>query len=159
MPIDPRLSAITRFSGEYSFLSNFYRVDITLDGEVYPTLEHAFQAAKTDDKEARRVIRLASTPGTAKYLGRRVKLRDGWDDHKIATMHGLLVVKFGHPDLLLKLESTRGRSLIEGNTWGDKFWGAIWSTKQQRWVGHNWLGRLLMSIRDGEDPIGNEPAV
>lgn len=40
---------IDRFSGEYRFLSNFYLAEVELDGEVYPTVEHAFQAAKSPD--------------------------------------------------------------------------------------------------------------
>ena len=32
--------------------------------------------------------------------------------------------------------------LVEGNTWGDRFWGVCGG------VGLNWLGRLLMQVRD-----------
>ena len=51
------IKPITSFAGEYSFLSNFYPCAITLDGDDYPTVEHAFQAAKTDDPAQRRSIR------------------------------------------------------------------------------------------------------
>jgi predicted NAD-dependent protein-ADP-ribosyltransferase YbiA (DUF1768 family) len=32
--------------------------------------------------------------------------------------------------------------LIEGNTWGDKFWGQV------KGEGANYLGRLLMKVRE-----------
>jgi len=57
-------------------------------------------------------------------------------------MHGLLQQKFKHgsplADLLLK---TGTQDLVEGNTWGDTFWGVC------RGKGKNHLGRLLMLVR------------
>ena len=41
-----RITRITRFHGEYRFLSNFYPVKVEYDGVQYPTVEHAYQAAK-----------------------------------------------------------------------------------------------------------------
>ena len=38
---------IPEFSGKYNFLSNFSNSPIKYEGIVYPTVEHAFQAAKT----------------------------------------------------------------------------------------------------------------
>ena len=52
--INPAPDAITSFSGDFAFLSNFYPHTITIDGEAYPTTEHAFQALKTDVPEERR---------------------------------------------------------------------------------------------------------
>lgn len=45
------------------------------------------------------------------------------------------------------LLNTGEAELIEGNTWGDKFWGAVWD-KELGWVGQNWLGKLLMEERE-----------
>lgn len=42
-------NVVNRFAGIYEFLSNFYPAPVTLDGVVYPTVENAFQAAKTGD--------------------------------------------------------------------------------------------------------------
>ena len=41
------ISKIESFHDEYRFLSNFWPVLIDYEGIVYPTSEHAFQAAKT----------------------------------------------------------------------------------------------------------------
>lgn len=138
---------ITAFSGPYRFLSNFYPSPVTVNGNVYPTVEHAFQASKTTNAIERRRIWNAPTPGVAKRLGRQATLRPDWEAVKIEVMRGLLIEKFEDPVLYDQLRSTDGRQLIEGNTWGDRFWGECP-------VGHgeNWLGRLLMEIRDGKGP-------
>ncbi len=44
---------ITSFRGAYSFLSNFYWASVYYEGIMYPTSEHAFQAAKTLEKALR----------------------------------------------------------------------------------------------------------
>ncbi len=44
---------IREFKGEFRFLSNFFPSRIYHDGIEYPTVEHAFQAAKTLDFEQR----------------------------------------------------------------------------------------------------------
>ena len=62
---------IERFKGDYNFLSNFYDSIIVIDGLEYRTVEHAFQAAKTDDPEWKENIRNARTPGESKRLGRK----------------------------------------------------------------------------------------
>jgi ribA/ribD-fused uncharacterized protein len=137
------LTEITSFKGAYSFLSNFYSVEIEYDGIVYPSVEHAYQAAKTDDLEYRSMIAEASTPAKAKKLGSIVPLRHHWDLVKITVMKKLLQQKFSDPVLFDKLRATAPAKLVEGNWWGDKFWGVHIDGQ-----GYNWLGILLMEIRD-----------
>lgn len=43
------LKIIDEFTGDYMFLSNFSRWPCYYDGIIYPTSEHAFQAAKSLD--------------------------------------------------------------------------------------------------------------
>jgi predicted NAD-dependent protein-ADP-ribosyltransferase YbiA (DUF1768 family) len=69
---------VKAFSGNLGFLSNFARVDIILDDMWFPTVEHAYQAAKTDDMEARRRIQKLEKPGQAKREGRKVRMREDW---------------------------------------------------------------------------------
>lgn len=85
---------ILEFRGRYSFLSNFYYAAVEYENAVYPTVEHAFQAAKTRDKDGRERIYHASSPGAAKTLGRTVKLRVDWESVKIGIMRDLLRSKF-----------------------------------------------------------------
>lgn len=136
---------ISSFSGEYDFLSNFYLYPITYEGKPYPTVEHAYQASKTSFPTAREVIRLARTPGQAKRLGREVPLRSGWEDLKLTIMLILLRKKFRDHFLSQRLIATGDAILIEGNNWGDRFWGA--ELVDTDWVGENKLGELLMQVR------------
>jgi hypothetical protein len=139
---------IDRFAREYAFLSNFYPSEVDypsradIHRRTYPTVEHAFQAAKTDDYLTRRSIRRAPTPQAAKRLGRQVALRSDWEDVKVRVMRGLVLQKFvRHDDLGAKLLATTGRELVEGNTWGDRFWGVCGGQ------GLNHLGHILMEVR------------
>ena len=132
MPIDS-------FTGDYRWLSNFQFADVTLDGVVYPSVEHAYQAAKTDDAEIRAAIR-AGTAAAAKRIGRGLR-PPGWTERSLAVMEGLLRQKFARADLRAKLLATGDEELIEGNWWNDTFWGVF------RGKGHNHLGKILMRIR------------
>jgi ribA/ribD-fused uncharacterized protein len=134
--------AINRFTGEYGFLSNFYHAAVRLDGVTYFSVEHAFQAAKTNNASERNRIRNASTPGAAKKLGRKVKLRPDWESVKINIMRDLLQQKFAVDPLKSRLLATNNEELTEGNTWNDQFWGVCDGE------GENWLGVILMSIRE-----------
>lgn len=133
---------INDFRGEYRWLSNFHYCEIEFEGITYPSTEHAYQAAKTLNKYHRQMIAGLKTCREAKAEGYKVQLRPGWDQMKLGIMLGLLWQKFNrHPDLREKLKATGTQDLVEGNTWGDRFWGVCEGT------GENWLGRLLMEIR------------
>ena len=140
------MAEIDVFTGQNAFLSNFYASCVELDGERYATVEHAYQAAKTLDEDERERIRKAQTAGKAKHLGRRVQMRPDWDAIKKDIMYSLLVQKFAIPHLRKRLLATGDEKLIEGNYWGDRFWGMCRSDKGE-WEGQNNLGKLLMEIR------------
>ena len=139
---------IDRFDGNYWFLSNFYEADIEVirwggnELLVWPSVEHYFQAQKTTDIAEQDRIRGASSAGISKKMGRAVNLRPDWDAIKIPVMRRALNAKFA-PDSILGalLLNTEDALLIEGNTWGDKFWGVC------DYQGDNWLGWLLMAQR------------
>jgi hypothetical protein len=133
---------IDNFHGEYRFLSNFYESPIVFGGKLYPTVEHGYQACKTRNKAQREEIRNAPTPGKAKILGQFCDMRKDWDKIKIPVMCMWLNFKFEDRELADKLLATGDEELVEGNTWGDKFWGVCDG------VGHNHLGKLLMAKRN-----------
>lgn len=137
----PACDVIDRFDGPWRFLSNFEPAPVTFDGIVYPTVEHAYQAAKTLDEAERARIAAAETPGRAKRLGRTVTMRADWDAVKVAVMADLVAQKFIHPHLAAALAATRPARLAEGNTWGDRFWGVCDGE------GRNELGRILEAVR------------
>ena len=137
------MDAINSFQGEYRWLSNFWPAQIKWEGHIYPTVEHAYQAAKTVDASEQEAIRKCSTPGKAKRCGRNLTIRPDWEECKLLVMRSLVLLKFrDNPDLKVKLLSTGEAELVEGNPWGDTFWGVC------NGVGENHLGRILMEVRE-----------
>lgn len=131
-----KAEVIDSFSGEHRFLSNFY-VDKT-----GLTAEHLFQASKTRDKREILQILTAHSPGVAKRMGRVCTLRPDWEIVKDDLMYQIVRHKFRDPDLAKKLTDTGNAILIEGNHWGDKYWGVCDGK------GLNKLGEILMRVRD-----------
>ena len=137
------MNRIEGFSGYFRYLSNFYKSVVEMDGHIYTTVEHAYQAAKTLDEEERQKIRSCLTPHEAKQLGQKIELRTDWEDIKLNVMEELIRQKFTvHETLKEALLLTEGYELEETNTWGDTYWGVC------NGIGENHLGRLLMKIRD-----------
>lgn len=133
--------AITEFRNKYYFLSNFSPCSIEYDGLHYNSVEAAFQAQKCPER-AKEFCNLSASD--ARFLGRRVKLRPNWELVKIGIMADLLLAKFYQDPLRQMLLDTGDLKLIEGNSWGDLFWGADLKTGK----GKNMLGILLMELRD-----------
>ena len=133
---------ISSFKGKYKFLSNFYPCDVEFNNIVYPCVENAFQAQKTTNR-IKQMSFIHVSPKTAKKLGREVKLRKDWECVKLKVMEDLVRIKFSNPELASLLKSTKGYLLVEGNTWGDDFWGVCNPEK-----GKNNLGKILMKVRD-----------
>lgn len=111
----------------------------------YPSLEHAYQAAKTSDPNIHAQILLTVNPGAVKRLTRTKKfkqsMRMDWDQVKLQIMEDLTLLKYKDPVLRRKLLATGDAQLVEGNTWGDTFWGVCDGQ------GDNHLGQILMRIR------------
>jgi ribA/ribD-fused uncharacterized protein len=130
-------------STEYGWLSNFHPAPVEYQGKVWPTVEHAYQAAKTLVPAQQERIRQAATPAEAKKIGRVVSLRSDWGDVRGNTMLDLLVAKFRqHQELLERLLATGDLELVEHSPWGDGYWGDGGDG-----TGSNRLGRFLMAVR------------
>lgn len=69
IPSDGRILFFRRDRDAFGFLSHFHYATIHLDGEDWPTVEHYFQAQRSDDPAYRSAIRGAVSPGIAKRLG------------------------------------------------------------------------------------------
>ena len=127
--------------GEFAFLSNFYECPITCQGITYRSSENLYQAAKTKDTKARQKM-AGITPGQAKRMGRKIDIRPDWEDIKIDVMRWIVKRKFAeHPELAAKLMAV-DCEIVEDNTWGDRFWGKVDGQ------GENWLGKILMEVRN-----------
>ena len=130
---------------EYGDFSNFAEFPISLDGELWPTSEHYFQAQKFEDRAQRRKIRNAKTPMIAARLGRdrRKKVRRDWESVKVEVMRKAVRAKFEqHEDLRELLLSTGDAKIVE-HTENDSYWGDGGDGS-----GKNMLGRILMQVRD-----------
>lgn len=136
------MNVINTFDGDYRWLSNFYQSPLQWGDIVYPTVEHAYQASKTNNSSVRFSISRLSSPGEALRAGHDLVLSDDWtDEHKIKVMELLLRKKFYEDPLRRLLVDTHPVWLINTNMWGDVFWGMY------RGKGENHLGVLLMKIR------------
>lgn len=133
---------IDRFNDKYFFLSNFSPSPFRIDYVLFPTMEHYFQANKADNQNDYLHIAYAPTPGEAKRLGRKIQLRPDWEKIKDNVMLTGLRKKFADPELRNLLLATGDEELIEGNYWGDTYWGVC------NGVGQNKLGKLLMQVRE-----------
>ena len=132
---------IRGFFGPFRFMSNFVPCKVMLDGFEFTSTEHAYVAAKTLDLNKRAEIAAVETAGQVKRLGRKLKLREDWEEVKVGVMHDLLIQKFSQEPFRSQLIATGDAYLEETNTWNDTFWGVC------EGVGFNTLGWLLMQVR------------
>jgi ribA/ribD-fused uncharacterized protein len=153
-PIPKEIRSFSR-EGNWAFLSNFYPCTVTYDGVAYPSVEHAYQAAKTlNPKEREKFLYAGVTAGRAKAMGDTInksgKRRADWNEINIGIMRDLLIQKFYPTSFRRKLLSTFTANLVEGNNWHDTFWGLCEGTCNQgphEPTGENVLGQLLMEVR------------
>lgn len=133
---------ILGFTGEYRWLSNFWRLEypIEVNGYNFYTTENLYQAfkcAKIDDFPYFADI----TPGEAKKLGRTIEIIDGWDSMKLDVMKELQIIKYTQPKFRDLLIQTGDRYIEETNNWNDVFYGVC------NGIGENHLGKIIMDIR------------
>ena len=133
--------SITNFKGTNNFLSNFYYSPVYYNGIRFSTVEHAFQAAKSNDVKTQKLFAIIPTPQEAKQYGKTIPLREDWETVKVSIMKDLLKQKFSKSPLREMLLQTNGIELVEGNTHGDTYWGVV------NGKGKNTLGKLLMEVR------------
>lgn len=145
-PVNP----IIQFDGPTRWLSNFYEIPIKMGHVTFQSNEAAFQASKykamtgsDDEKRIYITSLMQAKPQESKNLGRKVSIDlDRWEAIKVRCMREVVKAKFDqHEDLRLKLIETGAALLVEGNHWGDVFWGRC------NGRGMNVLGSILMEIR------------
>jgi len=159
VPADNRILYFCRDRAGFRFLSHFYPSPIVLDGERWRTVEHYYQAQKSDDPAYRAAIREAVQPGRAKRLAappsapRRVSKdswfkasgqapRPDWHEVKLGIMRVADRAKYEqNADLGAMLLETGNAELIEDSP-SEPFWGTGPDGN-----GCNWAGRILMEVR------------
>lgn len=148
-------NGLNGFDGEYKILSNFAeheKISIVLpygdtNGKKYSAnnIETLFQAAKTKAVYQIEEIVKANNPSVSKYLGRRCKLREDWEDIKEQVMKELVNKKFNVSNDFRKvlLSIPDDKVIVEMNRWCDKEWGVCSKT----FKGNNKLGKILMDLK------------
>lgn len=140
--MEETIKVVKSFRDEYMFLSNFFLTEVQFEGLTYKNSEAAFQSAKTLDMGKRKQFQ-SMNPLQAKRAGKKVELREDWEEVKNQIMYQICKDKFERNfvirDKLIELE---GVELIEGNNYGDTYWGV------SDGIGENHLGKILMRVRD-----------
>lgn len=124
--------------------SNFYEAPIELDGKIWPTSEHYFQAQKFAGTPHEEEIRLMTEPQKAADAGRERHrpLRKDWEQVKDGIMRKAVYAKFTqYPELREELLRTGNATIVE-HTKNDKYWGDGGDG-----TGRNMLGVILMETR------------
>lgn len=129
---------IDKFIGKYRFLSNFWPAGIWFEGRAFYSVEAAYQSTKRDDEHYKKVLGWTVDPRKAKALAKGLKR----PANSLEIMETLVRQKFSIEPLRRQLLETHGQELVEGNTWGDTFWGVC------NGVGENHLGKILTKVRE-----------
>ena len=131
-------------SHDYGWLSNFASCPIFLDGKLWPTTEHYYQAMKYAGQPYEETVRSAHSPMVSKTLTRDPQHppRADWDAVKDHAMLAALRAKFTQYTHLRTLLLGTGDALLVEHTANDSYWGDGGDGS-----GKNMLGTLLMRVR------------
>lgn len=138
---------VDSFTGSYDFLDNDFPVPIELLGEVYPSVSHAFAAARSEDAVWRERVRRMSA-AEARYVSANIKPREGWSSKPGVSMRDEAMLGFLHQkfavgsDLRKRLEPLKSARIIYRSE-ADLYWGV-----DAKGLGDNRLGEALMYVRD-----------
>lgn len=126
-------------------LSSYSRHGFDLDGLHWPSVEHYFQAMKSEDAALRARVAATQHPREARRVGRsrRVKLRKDWKKVRRVIMTRAVYTKCKtHPEVAKVLLATGDNPLVALNSY-DYYWGCGRDGR-----GHNTYGVVLMDVRD-----------
>lgn len=133
------------YDDEYYLLSNFSAHQVEFAGKLYPTVEHAYQAAKFSDEAIAEQVRLAKSPALAKAAAYQFKdqWRPDWHEIKVEVMTRIVSAKLKqHEEVRQALKKT-GTAEIKENSPVDYFWGI-----GKDGSGQNQMGKIWMRLRD-----------
>lgn len=140
------MEQVEGFTGKHSFLDLEYQSPVFYQGLIYPSVAHAFQAARTNDEHLKQ--RIADTIELTDMYALVTYIRDTaeWQKTRVRVMELLLRDKFRrNRDLQQRLIDTGHIALInsypDASNPNNSYWGTV------RGQGHNKVGRLLEAIR------------
>ncbi|WP_415913309.1 NADAR family protein [Neptuniibacter sp. QD37_11] len=125
------------------FLSNFFMAEIRVDGLIWPSTEHYYQAMRFEGLPMAEAIRRCPDAKAAKELAWSVPAPESWTlERRIRVMQKAVMAKFTqHEELRIALLATGTAEIIEASK-NDGLWG--WGPDKD---GINLLGILLMQLR------------
>lgn len=132
------------YEGEYYMFSNFALFAVNCGGLLWMTSEHAYQAAKFEDKEIINLIHSSLSAHDSKKVAQsyKNKINKEWDTIKITVMEDIIRAKISlYPYIRGKLLETGAREIIE-DSHKDSFWG-----RGEDFKGRNELGKVWMKMR------------
>ena len=134
-----------KVSEPYGCFSNFAAYPVELDGKVWPTSEHYFQAQKFAGTEFEEAIRQVKSPMIAARMGRdRAKpLREDWERVRDEVMRRAVLAKFTQHAALRDALLATGDAVLVEHTRNDSYWGDGGDGR-----GRNMLGQILVGIRE-----------
>lgn len=138
------MERIDSFKDKYAFLSNMYPCKIEFEGKIWNSSENIYQSRKTGYTQERDIFPTMSPRDSKRYWKGAPLRNPQFHTHKIRYMLEAVRAKFAIPELAEKLLATGDAELIEGNWWGDRFWGVF----DKDGVGRNHLGKILMKVRE-----------
>lgn len=141
-----KLSRIDSFTGYFDFMHNNFQTPVYYDGILYPSVTHAYHAARTCDEVTRRAILNAETFQILGNIAIRIEDPSGWQERKVKVMEQLIRDKFRRSkELQDKLRMTENRELVmtyQEEKRNNLYWGVV------KGKGQNQLGRILMKVRE-----------
>ena len=141
-----KLSRIDSFTGYFDFMHNNFQTPVYYDGILYPSVTHAYHAARSSDEVTRRAILNSETFQILGNIAIRIEDPLGWQEKKVKVMEQLIRDKFRRSkELQDKLRMTENRELVmtyQEEKKNNLYWGVV------KGKGQNQLGRILMKIRD-----------
>lgn len=148
---DPELETSGKIVGfydrEFYCFSNFASFAVMWKGKLWPTSEHAYQAAhflETDQSLVNKIHRAMSADEARKMAKANAdKFPENWDETKVGIMEDVCRNKlYQNPYVMHKLLQTGDREIVEDSPY-DSFWG--WGPDRK---GRNELGKIWMRLRE-----------
>jgi ribA/ribD-fused uncharacterized protein len=141
--------AFYRATGPYGCFSNLYRCPVLFEGRTFVSAEHAYQWGKPRKGEVRAWLMTAPTPALLAMAAHGLlpwDIAPGWSKNRRPRMRAVVEAKFRqHEDLAAILLSTGDARLVECGTVDNEVnrrWGEV------NGKGRNWLGLILMEVRE-----------
>jgi ribA/ribD-fused uncharacterized protein len=140
----PKDPVIWQLVGPWEALHPDHLVEFTFEGELFRSVQHAYQASKAPAWRER--IQRASTPREAWELGRQAPFQPDWDARRVAVMSAVVLRRFVEDKAGRELLRSSGEMLLVHGYDGepeDTFWGVDLRTGE----GRNRYGDILTAIR------------